>query len=267
MEYVRLYTQYDQDPAVLAAGEAAEILFLRGIAYAGRAETGGFIPDAQLPRLCPKGSRSRAARLVSEGLWMRLEGEKGYRIRSWSKLQENHDALAQRRRSDRERKARERARRHQESADVSRDMSRDVTPLEERRGKEVVVTSVGRVTSRNGREHEPPTRRTCEDHPHGTDQPCRRCATARHAAADRDRAAAATKAGQLDADAERRRSAAAAKEAAIGSCSLCDQRGYLPNGQTICDHDPKHFERVQAGMASVRAAVKRTQHPTRSETP
>jgi hypothetical protein len=151
MEYVRLYTTYDEDPAVVAAGEAAEVLFLRGIAYAGRAESGGFIPDGQLRRLCPRGARTRAEKLVLVGLWCRDDVHGGYQIRSWDKLQPEHDALAQRRRSDRERKARERQKpqpvSRDRSRDTSRDLSRDVRITEERRGEKNSVTSVS--TSRS----------------------------------------------------------------------------------------------------------------------
>lgn len=147
MEYVRLFTDYDQDPAVVAAGEAAELLFIRGIAYAGRAESAGFIPDGQLRRLCPRGARKRAETLVNVGLWLRVSERNGYQIRSWEKLQTEHDALAQRRRSDRERKAREREKSRDMSRDGLRDcpvdMSRDVTGAEERRGDKNTGTSVG----------------------------------------------------------------------------------------------------------------------------
>jgi hypothetical protein len=158
VEYVRLFTDYDQDPAVVAAGEAAELLFIRGIAYAGRAESEGFIPDGQLPRLCPRGARKRAEKLVEVGLWMRVSERNGYQIRSWEKLQTEHDALAQRRRSDRERKAREREKSRDMSRDGLRDcpvdMSRDVTGAEERRGDKNSVTSVG--TSRSVPAEQPP---------------------------------------------------------------------------------------------------------------
>lgn len=164
VEYVRLYTTYDEDPAVVAAGEAAEVLFVRGIAYAGRAESEGFIPDGQLRRLCPRNALKRAEKLVLVGLWCRDVERGGYQIRSWEKLQPEHDALAERRRSDRERKARERQKSRGKSRDLSRDdsrdLSRDVRITEERRGDKNSVTSVSTsrsVLAEPPADEEPPT--------------------------------------------------------------------------------------------------------------
>lgn len=128
MEWVKLSTSYDTDAAIMRAGEAAEVLFTRSLAYCGREETGGFIPDGMPARLCPKGAAARVKSLVSERLWVRDDEQHGWRIRSWESWQSELDLLAERRRADRERKRREREKRAQsarEARQMSRDTSRD----------------------------------------------------------------------------------------------------------------------------------------------
>lgn len=144
MEWVKLSTSYDHDAAIMRAGEAAEVLFTRSLAYCGREETGGFIPDGMPDRICPKGTRARVNALVRERLWIRDNAQGGWWLRSWEGWQSELDVLAERRRNERERKRKERERRAQE-VKVSRDMSRDSH-----------VTGRGRGRSRNG--HDDPTK-------------------------------------------------------------------------------------------------------------
>lgn len=128
MDWVKLSTSYDTDAAIMRAGEAAEVLFTRSLAYCGREETAGFIPDGMPERLCPKNARARVKALVAEQLWVRDDERHGWWVRSWGAWQSELDALAARRRADRDRKRRERDRRAQEaraSREKSRDMSRD----------------------------------------------------------------------------------------------------------------------------------------------
>jgi len=120
MDWVKLSTSYDTDAAIMRAGEAAEVLFTRSLAYCGREETGGFIPDGIPERLAPKSTKGRVAALVRERLWSRDDARRGWQIRSWESWQSELDALAERRRADRERKRRERERRAEE-ARMSRD--------------------------------------------------------------------------------------------------------------------------------------------------
>lgn len=124
MDWVKLSTTYDTDAAIMRAGESAEVLFTRALAYCGREETGGFVPDGMPARLCPKATTARVNALVRERLWIRDDRAGGWRFRSWESWNSELDALAQRRRADRERKQRERERRAQE-ARASRDASRD----------------------------------------------------------------------------------------------------------------------------------------------
>ena len=128
MDWVKLSTSYDTDAAIMRAGEAAEVLFTRSLAYCGREETGGFIPDGMPERLCPKGARARVKALVSEQLLVRDDERRGWWVRSWGAWQSELDSLAARRRADRERKRRERDRRSEEARaarEKSRDPSRD----------------------------------------------------------------------------------------------------------------------------------------------
>jgi hypothetical protein len=130
VEWVKLYAvpAYYYDPALLRAGEQAEVLFCRGLAYCGGVESAGVIDKTVLPMLVPTKPQARADALVREGLW--LDEGTHYRIRSWEKLQDEHDVAAEKRRKDRERQ-REHRRKAREDASrvdvppVSRDMSRD----------------------------------------------------------------------------------------------------------------------------------------------
>lgn len=101
--YVPLSTLYFDDDAIMEAGEDAELLFVRMLAYAARIpQTEGFIADRVvlsrlgiLPRESGNGTGtdagtvpgtdagSRAGKLVEVGLLTREPG--GYRIRSWLK--------------------------------------------------------------------------------------------------------------------------------------------------------------------------------------
>ena len=83
--YVPLDVNYPSDAAIRMAGEAAELLFVRGLAYCKRTKTDGFIPEYDLP-VVAVGLRSvpkRVAALVAHGLWTKESG--GWRVRSWPK--------------------------------------------------------------------------------------------------------------------------------------------------------------------------------------
>lgn len=128
MEWFKMSASFDLDGALIRAGEAAEVLFNRGLAHCTREETEGFIQDGIPERLCPKGTKARVRALVAAELWIRNEPRGGWVVRSWGKWQGELDALAARRRADRERKRRQRDR-QAGSATLSRDghadMSRD----------------------------------------------------------------------------------------------------------------------------------------------
>lgn len=125
MEWCRLGTGYYLDGAILRAGEAAEVLFLRCIAYSGAQETRGRVPKHVLPMLAPTRTGARLKALVAEGLL--IEDGHDVLIRSWSRWQEALDTESERRRKDRERKARDRASR--KSEDASLDSSVDAARI------------------------------------------------------------------------------------------------------------------------------------------
>lgn len=116
MEWVKLATRYYTDPAVASLDEAAELAFVRSIAYCGAEETGGFIPERVVPSFFRRRRYSAAVQAIqAQGLWESAtddRGEPGYRIRRWDDWQAELDAIAQRRAADRERKRAERARKN-----------------------------------------------------------------------------------------------------------------------------------------------------------
>ncbi len=141
MDWCRLGTAYYLDRAVLRAGEAAEVLFLRCIAYSGAEESRGLVPRYVLPMLTPTKTKARTDALLREGLL--LDAGDDVQIRSWERWQESLDTEADRRRKDRERKAAVRAKLRTESADASADLSADspqtVQPESARKEVEVEV--------------------------------------------------------------------------------------------------------------------------------
>lgn len=70
---VDLDVNYADTEAMIAAGERAEVLFVRALAFMKRHETDGRITDAQLLRLGLPGVQARAKRLAAAGLWERRE--------------------------------------------------------------------------------------------------------------------------------------------------------------------------------------------------
>lgn len=81
--FVPLDVNYPHDEAIRAAGPDAELLFVRGIAYAKRTRNGGWIPEYDLSVVAVglKGVQKRVDALVRVRLWLVEVG--GWRIRSW----------------------------------------------------------------------------------------------------------------------------------------------------------------------------------------
>ena len=116
--YVGLSAYYFDDTAIMDAGEDAELLYVRMLAYAARQmEYEGFISDQVilsrlgiLPRESGNGTgnvpgpdaASRAGRLAGVGLLTREEG--GYRISGWLKWNKSAAEMGKERARDRERK-------------------------------------------------------------------------------------------------------------------------------------------------------------------
>lgn len=104
--YAPLSATYASDDAIIEAGEKAELLWCRGIAFCAAAESDGYITEGQLLRNVGAGmhdAKTRANTLVKVGLWERVEG--GYVIRGWLKWNKSTEEIGRERRRDRERKA------------------------------------------------------------------------------------------------------------------------------------------------------------------
>ena len=107
MDWVKLDSTYYLDVAIVRAGEAAEVLFVRAMAYCGDQENDGLVEREILPRLCPTRWRARAAALVREGLWEVVP--EGWRFASWSRHQRTREQMEAERVASRARKAKSRA--------------------------------------------------------------------------------------------------------------------------------------------------------------
>jgi hypothetical protein len=106
--YAPLSATYYRDDALLEAGEHAELLYVRGLAYCAENPSDGFISDRQLRSVIGVNLRGditkRAATLVELELWSKVTG--GYVVRSWLKWNKSADEIGRYRKQDRERKAR-----------------------------------------------------------------------------------------------------------------------------------------------------------------
>lgn len=127
--YAPLSATYYQDDDIAEAGEGAELLYLRGLAFgASRPHQDGFISETQLHRYAGvgmEGVTERAARLVDVGLWERVEG--GYVVRAWLKWNKSADEIGSYRSQDRERK-----RKAREDENVRADVRAESETLSER---------------------------------------------------------------------------------------------------------------------------------------
>ena len=83
--YVPLDVNYVSDEGIRRAGPDAELLFVRGLAYAKRTKSDGFLPDYDLPVIAVGlyGVEASIKALVSWELWE--EEDDGWRIRSWDR--------------------------------------------------------------------------------------------------------------------------------------------------------------------------------------
>lgn len=139
MDWVKLSARYYLDPAVANLDDAAEVMFTRGLAYAGNGQ-GGFIPDGVLPGLSRKRRYEASVQaLVAAGLWLPARG--GFKIARWEEWQSELEAIARRRSADRDRKRREREREKAQAEGLSRDMSTD-SPHPEKKSKTSTANAV-----------------------------------------------------------------------------------------------------------------------------
>lgn len=104
--YAPLSASYYRDDAILEAGEKAEVLYVRGLAFCSDAMCDGFISDRQVTAVLGVGMRDamrRAQALVDVELWERVDG--GFMVRSWLKWNRSAEEIGRARKQDRERKA------------------------------------------------------------------------------------------------------------------------------------------------------------------
>lgn len=102
--YVPLYESYDDDDAILALSIPAELLFLRILAAAKRANADGYLTERQVAKAAHKFRKigPLLAEIVGEQLLEPADG--GYVVRSWLKWNKSADDLGRLRAQDRERK-------------------------------------------------------------------------------------------------------------------------------------------------------------------
>jgi hypothetical protein len=180
VDWVKLATRYYTDPKVRGLDDAAELMFVRGLARAGELGDGGFIPESDVSLLARRRRCETLVRqLVVARLWSRVDG--GYRIIAWADWQSAADALAARRTADRERQRRRRAV-DRPRENLSRDngnLSRDVTATEGELERDLPGGSA--KTHEGVSRDEPPPNR-CEKHTNTRNPPsCGGCADARKA--------------------------------------------------------------------------------------
>lgn len=245
--YAKLLANYASDDAIIAAGERAELLFVRGLAFLATSDSDGYITEAQLIRFVGAGmsdAKKRASALVREGLWERVPG--GYNVRSWLKIHDSAEEKGRKRRTDRERKQRGNPDDVPDGIQTESERNPDGTAPESLLC--TYVSSSGSTEQSNAQqgraatphdgapktpleviESEPP--RYCPKHlPDGPTGNCGNCGDARRRyqaweKREQERAAATVK----------------AYRAAIDACDLCDEHGRRLDPETkaivgACNH-------------------------------
>jgi hypothetical protein len=106
-QYAKLSSTYYFDDAILEAGEQAEVVWTRCLAFLSGASSDGFITDMQMKAAVGIGLRSvpkRVEKLIEVGLLERVDG--GFVARSWLKWNKTASEIGRELARDRERKAR-----------------------------------------------------------------------------------------------------------------------------------------------------------------
>jgi|SRR5882757_1884183 len=108
--YVPLDVHYARDEAIRRAGEAAELLYLRALAYSKGHFKDGVVPDYDLAVVAVgmRGVQARVDALVQEELWLPIDG--GWQIRSWHLWNETSDQTAAKKKRAAERQSAKRER-------------------------------------------------------------------------------------------------------------------------------------------------------------
>lgn len=103
--YAPLSAHYYKDDAIAQAGEAAELLYVRGLAFCADVLSDGFISDVQVTRFVGVGMKSlqpRIQRLLDAGLWSRVDG--GYWVNAWLKWNRSNEEITRLQQKDAARK-------------------------------------------------------------------------------------------------------------------------------------------------------------------
>lgn len=100
--HIEWSVDYADDPKMIAAGERAELLYIRANCLVKRLMADGKITDGQLARLGLPGVQKRAEKLVEVGLFERIEG--GYFIPAFLKRNKSKADILALRLKDSERK-------------------------------------------------------------------------------------------------------------------------------------------------------------------
>lgn len=110
--YVPLDVNYMRDPRIRRAGPAAELLYLRALAYAKGGETDGMVHDYDIDVIAVGLTKvqQRIDALVREGAWERCDG--GWFITGWFKWNEPLAQLREKRRRQAEGAAKTNHKRH-----------------------------------------------------------------------------------------------------------------------------------------------------------
>lgn len=131
--YVPLDVNYARDRAIAAAGEEAELLYVRALAYCKHTFSDGFIPDYDIDEVAKRLKRvpARISALIREGLWAKTDG--GWLIRNWNRWNESTEDVIAKRERDAERQRKRRGQKPDGTdcpSDVTANVQRDtaVTP-------------------------------------------------------------------------------------------------------------------------------------------
>lgn len=121
--YAPLAATYYRDDAILEAGQDAELLFVRCLAFLADSSSDGFITERQMNVVVGMGMKridARVASLLEVGLLERVDG--GYIVRSWLKWNKTTEEIGKHLKKDRERKA---AKKGTDSAPIPRGIQTD----------------------------------------------------------------------------------------------------------------------------------------------
>lgn len=102
MDWFKVLAKYPYDDGLRAAGEAAEVLFFRALAWTTEQDKEGHVPSWQLAAFGLPKVESRAKSLTEHGLWTVVDG--GWLITRYAEHQSEAVKLMERKAADRERK-------------------------------------------------------------------------------------------------------------------------------------------------------------------